>query len=552
MTNSELKNDKSPDVINEKLISIESRLSEVEKIVEAITNIDLNTGNKANRDHEGKDSESDFSSLSSNSIESVIGEYGLAWIGNIVLLFGLTFLTQYLQNKGYILVSSAVGYISVLSIFVISYLIQASYANMAKMFTFLGHFLLYYFTFRLYFISDPPLLNDKTICIALLLAVNIFQFYFSIKRESTILGGIGLILTLTTAILSDSTHVMLPITTAVAAASAYLLYRFGWRVLLVLAQVLVYLTILIWFIHNPIMGHTAEIVKSHEFCYIYLLSIATIYSMIMFIPQKEKITNDFINASIIFNGLGFTFILALLVTSFFPSNYSFIFTAIFLIGFSFSIVLKIKSSWRSSHALYALYSFVALSVAIYGIYKLPNTFLLLSIESILVIAVALWFRSRLIVILNTGLYLLLLTTYIIISDPVNGINFSFALVALVSAIILKRQQTRLAIKTSFLENIYLITAFFLVLYSFYKALPGQYVTLSWIFIAILYFMLSMLVRNAKYRWMSIGTFIATAIYLFVVDLARIEMTYRIVAFLALAIITIVISIIYTKRKKSSS
>ena len=32
-------------------------------------------------------------------LESGFGEYGLAWIGNIVLLFGITFLMQYIQNK---------------------------------------------------------------------------------------------------------------------------------------------------------------------------------------------------------------------------------------------------------------------------------------------------------------------------------------------------------------------------------------------------------------------------------------------------------------------
>jgi hypothetical protein len=147
---------------------------------------------------------------------------------------------------------------------------------------------------------------------------------------------------------------------------------------------------------------------------------------------------------------------------------------------------------------------------------------------------------------------LLLISYIIISGSVNEINFSFAFVALISAIILQRKRTLLEIKTSLLENIYLISAFILTLFFSYKALPGQYVTLSWILIDLFYFSLSMFLHNAKYRWISIGTFIATAIYLFIVDLARIEMTYRIVAFLALAIITIVISIIYTKRKKSSS
>ena len=41
-----------------------------------------------------------FSSDSDDSIEFRVGEYGMAWLGNIVLLFGISFLVQYLQNSG--------------------------------------------------------------------------------------------------------------------------------------------------------------------------------------------------------------------------------------------------------------------------------------------------------------------------------------------------------------------------------------------------------------------------------------------------------------------
>ena len=44
------------------------------------------------------------------NVESRIGEYGLAWLGNIVLLFGISFLVQYLQDP---LLSALVGFASV-------------------------------------------------------------------------------------------------------------------------------------------------------------------------------------------------------------------------------------------------------------------------------------------------------------------------------------------------------------------------------------------------------------------------------------------------------
>ena len=79
----------------------------------------------------------------------------------------------------------------------------------------------------------------------------------------------------------------------------------------------------------------------------------------------------------------------------------------------FSILfLKFKSEWKFAAPLYAIYSFVMLSVSVYGYYKLPNAFFMLSVESLLVVSMALWFRSKFIVIMNGILYILLLVTYL--------------------------------------------------------------------------------------------------------------------------------------------
>jgi hypothetical protein len=51
--------------------------------------------------------------------------------------------------------------------------------------------------------------------------------------------------------------------------------------------------------------------------------------------------------------------------------------------------------------------------------------------------------------------------------------------------------------------------------------------------------------------MALGTMISAALYLFIVDLARIELVYRILALLFLAAISIGISIYYTNRMKKA-
>ncbi len=64
---------------------------------------------------------------------------------------------------------------------------------------------------------------------------------------------------------------------------------------------------------------------------------------------------------------------------------------------------------------------------------------------------ALWFRSRVIVVLNTGLFLILLFTYLSTS-PKYWPNISFALVALITARTLNWKKQLLMIKTELLRN----------------------------------------------------------------------------------------------------
>jgi uncharacterized membrane protein len=88
-----------------------------------------------------------------------------------------------------------------------------------------------------------------------------------------------------------------------------------------------------------------------------------------------------------------------------------------------------------------------------------------------------------------------------------------------------------------------------MLYAMYKAVPSQYVTLSWALVAVLYLLVSIILKNVKYRYMMFATLLATAFYLFAVDLARIGTIYRIIAFLFLAVISIGISVYYVNKIK---
>jgi len=100
-----------------------------------------------------------------------------------------------------------------------------------------------------------------------------------------------------------------------------------------------------------------------------------------------------------------------------------------------------------------------------------------------------------------------------------------------------------------LRNVYLIIAFFMVLLTLYHLIPDRYITLSWTVAAVVYFVLSLLLKNVKYRYMALGTMIAAAFYFFIIDLDRVELVFRIIALMFLAFISIGLSIYYSKKIK---
>ena len=484
-----------------------------------------------------------------HGLESGFGEYGLAWIGNIVLLFGISFLMRYIQTSGYNLIASLFGYFIVAGIFLLSQYLKTTYSFLSRTFNFTALALMYYVTLRLHFFLDEPLIANKTIALILLLAVVIFQIFYAVKRKSGIIAGMAFIMMVCTAIVSDSTHILLFLITVVAAISTTFYFRYGWWKLLLFSIFLVYMGFVMWFLSNPIMGHTAGFIATHQFGFLYLFGIGAIYSLLAIDNKKIEFAENIAISGVLFNGLLFSLTLVLFVNSFFKTDYILLFFLITIYCLVFSVVLKYRSIWKFAPAFYALYGFLALSIAVYGIYGFPRVYWLLSLQSLLVVIMALWFRNKIIVLMNAMLFILFFCIYLSSSESINEVNYSFALVALATARILNWKKDRLEIKTELIRNMYLLSAFVIILYAFYHSLPVNFITLSWTIVTICYFVLSIILKNVKYRYMALGTMVAAALHLFIVDLARIDIVYRVIAFLFLAIISLFISVYYTRRIK---
>jgi hypothetical protein len=195
--------------------------------------------------------------------------------------------------------------------------------------------------------------------------------------------------------------------------------------------------------------------------------------------------------------------------------------------------------------------YAALSIAIILQFEKPDFFMWLCWQSLIVVSTAVWFRSKFIIVANFFIFLLMFLAFLVLSGTTSGISLSFGIVALLSARILNWNKDRLELKTEQMRNAYLLTALLIIPYSLYHMVPTGFVAFSWIGVAILYYILSKLLKIVKYRYMSLATFLLTVVYVFVIGITSEETIYKILSFLVLGAALIILSIIYTRNKSKS-
>ncbi|MBI2967811.1 MAG: hypothetical protein HYY40_08360 [Bacteroidetes bacterium] len=546
--------------MDEKNIDFRHLLSALNSLEERISNIEEKIGIRVH-EQSSRESENIVSGKQTakklideekeTAFESNIGSFGLALIGNIVLLFGIIFLWQYLQKLGFPVLSFVFGYISIAIILYGSKYLREKITHISFMFFLVGQFLLYFITLRLHFFSENPMISGKGTTILLLFGVIGYQVYVSIINRSQLYAVIALVMTAVTGLISETTYFMLSTATIMAAGAVFFFFRYGWRTTLITSIFLSYSVFIIWMFKNPELLNAGDFKLPHA-CNLFLISCAMAFSMVTLVPHNEIYSRNFIMGSVLLNGMNFSFVLMFFVFTFFTNNYEILFVTISIFCILFSIILQKYSTWRFSPAFYAIYGFIAISVSVYGIFGLPYVFLLLVIQSLLVLLMALWFRSRIIVGLNGAMLFILLITYLLTTESVNIINFSFALVVFITARVINFKKQLLNLETNYLRNMYLLVMFGMVLYSLHHALPDKYITLSWTIAAIVFFILHLILDNVKYRLMTIFAIISAAFRLFLVDLSKIPFSYRMMAFLFLAVISISVSVYFYRKIKKDT
>jgi hypothetical protein len=213
-----------------------------------------------------------------------------------------------------------------------------------------------------------------------------------------------------------------------------------------------------------------------------------------------------------------------------------------------AILFWVKEKSLFSTFIYAMTGYAAISVAIIYQFDKPWNMIFLCWQSILVLSTAIWFKSKFIIIANFIIFFIVLISYLANYFTLQTEAISFGLTALISARLLNWQKDRLELKTDQMRNAYLIIALFWIPYVFYCILPNVYTGLALLLLALVYFGMSKLLKNLKYRLMAVMTLLITVFYLMIFGITNPEITYKIISFLAAGIVLIITSAAFSRMK----
>ncbi len=484
------------------------------------------------------------------ALELRIGQNWFAKAGIVGLAGGIVFLMTFPYSNIPPFVPSLAGYVLVALIAFLSIAWRESYEQISRYLLGGGMILLYFTTLRLAHFTPDPAITDSTLEAALLSVVVIVNTTVSLRRQSPYLTSISILLGCVTALMAVNPFAGLVMLTLLASVTVFGFVRHKWTIVLLLGTFFVYASHFLLAMNNPVGGNVLRLTGGPEAGNLFLIVFLSVFGLgvLRGIKDQEESFGHAVAAAL--NG-GSAFLLLLLVTSL--GQHSDV--ALWEAGLSATSLLIASLFWtyrRSKYStfVYAMVGYLALSVAIVHIFAKPDFFVWLCWESVLVLITAVWFRSRFIVVANFVIFLMAFLAYLLAAGTVSLVSISFGLAALLSARILNWQRDRLELHTEMMRNAYLGSALFVIPYALYHSLPPGLVGLSWLVVALIYYVNSRILKNRKYRWMAILTVLMTILYVFAINLVGLDPTLRIVSFLVLGTALLGVSMIYTRRKAS--
>lgn len=482
--------------------------------------------------------------------------FGENWFANLAIIVFAVFFTFFIvkpyEGTNQFLPSGA-GVIIATAIIGLSKYWLKSYSIISRSFFGIG-FLLFYISFlRLFHFTTSPALDNKLVESVLLFSFSLFVIYISNERKSYYLNLLGIVLCCITSLILNIPIFHFILLAVISAFIVFSFLRLGFeKTLYVVTGVsIIYLSHLIWALNTPIIGQPLSIVTKPVISFYFLLAYFSIFAGGLLIKYAE-LKDEGLDTVISFTNSIMCFLLFVVFAFLGFREYTItLYLSFFIVSLTIAVLYWTKTQSKYSTYIYAILSFISLTLAILSAIELPNAFIPLIWQSLLVIAFAIWFNSKGLVVSNFGMFLTIFTAYLLLSQSFGVVSLSFGIVALVSARLLNWQKTRLELKTDMMRTVYLMIAFFAIPFTIINSFNSNFIGLSLILLSVVYYILSIYLRNIKYRWMAHFTLLGTIIYVLVFGLSSINSTYQILTLLALTISLVSVSIFLTKMKINS-
>ncbi len=533
------------DKLHERLAALESRLARIEERL-GLTQLPAEPGVEGAEAAMGQAPDTALEK-DQDDLEFEVGQNWFARVGIVVLALGITFLLTFPYANLPPAAPGLFGYVLAGGLFLLARVLRISFDLVSRYLRGAGMLLLFFTTLRLFYFGPEPVLGASSVAgMALLVAVLVLNVTVALHRKSPYLFGLALVTGFATSVAVGTTWFVLPLIALLCALSVYASLRNDWTWVLFCCSFFAYLAHLLWAVNDPVIGNPVGFLPSPHVSVYFLPGYAVIVALgVLLRPNRGQETFSVISTSFLNGGLCYGVFLLHTTGAFYQAMVPdhLLASAVFL---GLAIAFWIREGSQYSTFAYAMLGYLALSVAIIKSFAVPGVFVWLSVQSLVVVATAIWFRSRFIVVANFVIYLLIIAGYTAVAKEESGISLGFGVVALASARILNWKQDRLALKTEMMRNAYLASAFVVFPYALYHLVPRAYVSLSWVGIAGFYYLMNLIVRKQKYRWMGHLTLILTVLYVVIIGISQLEPAYRIVSFLVLGTVLLVVSLVFTR------
>ena len=495
-------------------------------------------------------SESARSAQAEEDLEFAVGQDWFAKVGIVVLTLGAGFTVSLPFARLPAGMPSLIGFVLAGALFALARFWRQSFELVSGYLRGGAMALLYFSVLRLFFFGPQPLLSTESLAgRGLLLLVVAFNLILGYRRQSPALVGLALLMGYVSAVAVGAPEFVLPVLLVLGAAGTAASLRHRWPSLLLLTIPAGYATYFLWSASDPILGHPFHFVTSPAFSPGVVLALVLVGAAGSLWRRQREVEDGLTNSSALLNcGLGYAVYFLHTLTGF-PATFALSHLSAAIVFLGVAILFWVRERSRVGTFLYAMTGYMALSMAIVKAAPVPDVYVWLSVQSVVVVATAIWFRSRFIVVANFLIYAVIVLAYVFVAQNETGISVGFGLVALVSARILNWQKDRLELKTELMRNAYLLSAFIVFPFSLYHLVPASYVGLAWVGLALFYYLMNLVVRSPKFRWMGHATLLCTTLYLVVIGTSRFEPLYRVLSFLVLGTVLLMVSLLFTRLRK---